>query len=159
MAKNPSSLHGKLVEGDLLQYFPETGQIINVEPPDESWPIYWYPHIFIDSKNRLWMDALGYRLPNGKWHTIYPNIKEYSRHLGDSSWGMPILQTESSNGLLWFYKAADKREVEGTAWYNPQTKTGCMFSNLPLQIIEDKNHILWTVADGKLFKYNIYGGG
>ena len=69
--------------------------------------------------------------------------------------GTPEIMLESSNGVLWFDRFTDNSQVDGTAWYNPETGQGCMFTNLVSTIAEDANHTLWFVARERLYKLSL----
>ena len=45
--------------------------------------------------------------------------------------------------------------AEGTAWYDPETGEGCMFTNIHGTIIEDDEQVLWMLLDEKLYKVDI----
>jgi hypothetical protein len=40
----------------------------------------------------------------------------------------------------------------GTAWYNPETGEGCMFTSFSARITEDDQQQLWMFAGGKLYR-------
>ena len=62
---------------------------------------------------------------------------------------------ESYDGILWYNKSLDDVIISGMAWFNPNTREGCMFTNIVSNIIEDSDRQLWLAADGKLFKYQL----
>jgi hypothetical protein len=142
----------RLVEGMLFQFSPETKEVVPLDIPDEPWPI--FSGMLVDRARNLWLGAIGYREPDGTWYLIHPDPEGYFKHAGDAYWAPPRLILQSSDGILWYQKALDSDlRAEGTAWYDPQTGEGCMFTNLAADIIEDSEQQLWLVADGKLYKY------
>jgi hypothetical protein len=143
----------RLSDGMLFEFHPDTKVIIPLDVPDGTWPV--FAGMLVDHKNRLWLGAIGYREPNGQWTMVYPNPQEYFEHAGDMYWAPPGLILESSDGILWYKKFLDDSRVDSTAWYNPETGEGCMFTNLAVNIIEDSEKKLWLVADGKLYKYEV----
>jgi hypothetical protein len=141
-----------LYEGSLYQFFPDTREFMQLEMPDEPWPAFsgW----LVDRSGKLWLGTVGYRESDGSWRLLHPDPAEYFEHAGDQAWSPPYLMLESSDGLLWYQKFLDMGpRYEGTAWYNPKTGEGCMFTNLAVNIIEDSERQLWLAADGKLYKY------
>jgi hypothetical protein len=147
-------LYERLVEGSLFQFNPKTRSIVPLNIPVEPWPVFY--GMLVDHKDRLWLGASGFREPVNQWYLIHPNPQEIFKHLGDIFWAPPKLMLESSNGRLWYQKFLEGDTTgEGTAWYNPQTGEGCMFTNIAANIIEDSEQQLWLVADEKLYKYVI----
>jgi hypothetical protein len=148
------SLHGaNLQEEEVFRFFPESGEVVPIEPPHESWPD---GPIFVDSKGNLWFGAIGYRTPEGSWHLLHPDPEGFFTNVyADPRWATPHLFFESSNGLLWFSKWFDGRGDFGMAWYDPTTGEGCWFTTQanPRRILEDSQYNLWLVMDGKLYKY------
>ena len=143
-----------LSDGMLFQFIPKTKEIVPLDILDEPWPV--FSGMLVDPMGRLWLGAIGYREPDGEWKRIHPDPQEYFKHAGDTYWATPTLMLESSDGVLWYRKFLDlDLRAEGTAWYDPQTGEGCMFTNIAANIIEDSERQLWMVADGKLFKYQL----
>lgn len=142
-------------DGDFLQFFPRTGNVVPLNAPAQSWPVVMYTSMLVDHNGRLWVDALGYREPSGYWRLTHPNLEEYSTNLGNPAWWPAIPYFESSNGILWYFRYTEIPQRDGTAWYDPMTGEGCVFTNIPSKIVEDADHNLWLVADGKLYKYKL----
>ncbi len=141
-----------LYEGSLFQFFPDTRELVPLEMPDEPWPVFsgW----LVTQTGRLWMGTIGYWDLSGSWHLLHPSTEEFFKHAGDQAWATPHLMLESSDGLLWYRKSLDMGPSrEGTAWYNPETGKGCMFTNLAVDVIEDSEHQLWLAAEGNLYRY------
>ncbi len=143
----------RLSDGILFQFTPATKQIAPLNIPNQSWPI--FSGMLVDHNGRLWLGAIGYKEPSGDWHLVDPNPQEYFEHAGDIYWISPTLILESSSGILWYKKLLDDVRVDGTAWYDPKTGKGCMFTNVAANIIEDSEQQLWLAAAGKLFKYSL----
>jgi hypothetical protein len=139
-------------EGMLLEVNLGSGNLQMVSGPDETWPI--FNGMLVDSIGRLWLGSTGYREPDGTWHLIHPDPEMFFEHAGEPWWALPILMTNSSDGRLWYQKWLDSGgSNEGTAWYDPKTRQGCLFTNAAANIVEDINHRLWMVAGGNLYEY------
>lgn len=141
----------RLSDGMLFQFFPKTNEIVPLDIPDGKWPV--FTGMLVDHRDRLWLGAIGYQDLNGAWKLIHPDPQEYFEHAGDIYWASPTLMLESSNGILWYRKFLDDTRANGTAWFDPQTGEGCMFTNLAVNIVEDTEQQLWLVADGKLYRH------
>ncbi len=142
----------RIFEGMLYQFFPDTGELIQLEIPDEPWPTFW--KMFMTQTGNLWLSAVGYKdLNDNRWNLAHPDPDSFFENVNRGAWVSPNLFLESSDGLLWFNKYTDT--YEGTAWYNPKTEEGCMFTNIPANIIEDSQQQLWMFADGKLYRYSL----
>ena len=140
-------------EDTLFRFIPESNELVIVEFPN-NWPNFF--GILVDSSNQLWLGATGYRTESNQWQLIHPNPDLYFEHQGDLSWAMPEIMLESSDGRLWYQRYLDSDyHNEGTAWYDPTTGEGCMFTNIPAVIVEDSNQNLWLIADGKLYRYQL----
>lgn len=136
----------------LFQFFPDTLEIIPIEIPNQTW--IYSNGLLVDRRGRLWLGATGYLDTNGKWRLIHPHPQKNFQHYGSPVWAPPTLIFESSNGLLWYAEDHDMERLgEGTAWYDPETGEGCLFTNLASYIVEDAEKQLWMVADGKLYRY------
>ena len=136
-------------EGMLHQFIPGTGELIQLDIPDEPWP---QGKMYVTRTGQLWVGANGYRdIANGSWHLLHPDPDTYF-DMGFWAYS-PSIMLESSNGLLWFNKYTDYDN--GTAWYNPGTGEGCMFTNIRTNIVEDSQQQLWMFADGKLYRYSL----
>lgn len=143
-----------LYNGSLLQFFPDTKKLVPLEMPNEPWP--WFSGWLVSGSGDLWLGAMGYRKENGSWQLLHPDTQRYFKNIGNLTTSTPYLMLESSDGLLWYQKYLDMgSNHEGTAWYDPRTKEGCMFTNLAVNIIEDSMRQLWLVADGKLYKNSL----
>jgi hypothetical protein len=147
----------RLTEDAIFQFFPETGELVSLGAPDEKWPVFL--GMVVDHEGRLWLGAIGYREPSGDWHLTINNLREYLRHVDSSHyryWAAPRVMLESSTGVLWYQKYFDTLpSAEGTAWYDPETGRGCMFTNQPAFVIEDAVQRLWLAAGGNLYSYSL----
>jgi hypothetical protein len=137
----------------LFQFFPEKGEFTTLDVSKEPWEA--SSGMLVDQKGRLWLGAMGYMETDGSWHLLHRNAPKVWENLGEMPyWSPPTLIYESSDGLLWYTEYHDTERLgEGTAWYNPETKEGCLFTNMASYIIEDANKQLWMVADGNLYRY------
>jgi hypothetical protein len=147
-----AAVYPYLADGPLFQFIPATGKVVPVKIPEGPWTS--GGGLLVDRRGRLWLGATGYMNAKGQWRAPHPTL-QYFTFPGDPSWGRPTLIFESSNGLLWYYKYLDigERRGEGTAWYNPKTGRGCLFTNLISNIVEDDERQLWMIAEGKLYRY------
>jgi hypothetical protein len=150
--RNPSLPGYASLEQEILYRFnPETNELLQVEMPRE-WPIYY--GLLFDSEGRLWLGSVGYRSEEGGWNLVYPNPERFLYSPMLHSRTHPTLLFASSDGRLWFTNFWDGGIWHnGTAWYNPNTGQGCMFTNSPATIVEDAEQQLWLVASGNLYKY------
>jgi hypothetical protein len=139
-----------IYSGQFYRFIPESRELIQLDIPDEPWPS--GGSIYVTKTGHLWLGAVGYKdLHDGSWHLLHPD-PDYHFELGFWSHS-PSIMLESSNGLLWFNKYTDA--YKGTAWYDPETKEGCMFTDISANIIEDSQQQLWMFADGKLYRYSL----
>ncbi len=143
----------QLSNGMLSQFKPRTSELISLAAPGTPWPA--PGGILADHNGNLWLGAEGYRDGSGDWHLLRTNVQEYFQDAGDIYWASPLPVLESSNGLLWFEKYLDDRRADGTAWLDPRTGNGCMFTNVAARVIEDSERRLWLAADDKLFEYSL----
>lgn len=140
----------KIVKGTLYSFNTKNYKITEIPIPENPWPI--YSKILTDSRNNLWFDSIGYRSSTGSWVELLPKFSDYFSNSGDLYWSVPQVVIESSDGRIWFTKYLDGDiRGEGTAWYDPSTKKGCMFTNYSSKIIEDKEKTLWMVAENSLY--------
>lgn len=144
----------QIYEGMFFKFSPDTGIVEQIEIPDLPWPI--HSGMIVTNAGELWLGAIGQRKMDETWDMMHPDPEGYFDHAGDYNWAPPRLMLESSDGRLWYqkYLGASLRN-EGTAWYNPNTGDGCMFTNVPANIIEDDQQQLWMIADGKLYRYEL----
>ncbi len=142
-----------LQKGEIVQYFPETEEIQNIEVPEDTWPSSPVS-LVVDSKGRLWTGSIGWREPDGTWHLLHPDKEDYFENIGNSYlWVPPRLILESSR-YYWFGQSSTPWHT-GLAWYDPSTGEGCWFTTVDAKMIEDANQVLWLVNDGYLYKYRL----
>ncbi len=139
----------------LFQFFPETREFVALEVPREPWD--FSGGLLVDHRDRLWLGAMGYMERDGSLHLLHRNaLKAWENRSEFLYWSLPTLLFESSNGLLWYAEYHDMSLLgEGTAWYDPETGEGCLFTNLASNIVEDAEKQLWMVANGKLYRYSL----
>ncbi|MDH3942588.1 MAG: hypothetical protein OEV06_00635 [Anaerolineae bacterium] len=138
-----------------------SGEVSEVQLPADSWP---WGEIFVDHENNLWFGAVSYLSPGGGWNLLHPDIEGFAEagSLGPLAWvarASPHIIFESSNGLMWFERDGGwdwNTHSDGTAWYDPETGAGCWFTTVTGGIAEDSSGTLWTVADGQLYKLDLY---
>ena len=135
----------------IYQFSPETNELIQITIPGE-WPI--YRGLLSDSKGQLWLGSIGFRDEDGVWNLLHTNPDFFFRDPMMGGWMIPTLSLQSSDGRLWYSNWWDGGIWwKGSAWYDPETSEGCMFTNVPSNIIEDTDRQLWLVANGNLYKY------
>lgn len=133
----------------LYLYSPpdKTSHTINV--PLEPWPK--YQTIFLDAQNRLWLDNLGWLAEDGKtWYQIHRSplfISDFVWSEMEYRWKTGTIALASSDGMLWFYSE------NGMISLDPDKGKWCWFTTYQSKIVEDADHNLWMIADGKLYKY------
>lgn len=139
-------------EGMLMKLDLATGELTPVALPTDEWPRQTAVHM--DAFNRLWLGAAGY-LQRGRWISVVPGMR------ADGTQPHPLANPmfSSSDGRVWFVRWTDRYTSEqGMAWYDPETGDGCMFTNkTTFRMIEDSDGNLWTVFDGKLYRYSTKG--
>jgi hypothetical protein len=146
---NPSF---RIFEGILYQFFPDSGQVLKLEIPGDPWPM--FGKMLVTPTGQIWLGAVGYiDLDDNIWHLMHPDPARYFENGGEDAAASPSPFLESSDGSLWFNKYSGI--YEGTAWYDSETGEGCMFTNIPANIIEDTQQQLWMFADGKLYRYSL----
>ncbi len=140
-------------DGMLYQYIPESKELLELGNPDEEWP--WFGSMFETSRGQVWFSAVGYRdLQDGSWHLLHSDPEYAIKRAGHQGSSSPNITLESSNGLLWFNKE-NEDILTGTAWYDPDTGDGCMFTDVSARIVEDDQQQLWMFADGKLYSLSL----
>lgn len=143
----------KMGKEEILRFDPGTSSLETIISPEIYWPN--AGNLWVDSSDRLWIGAIGWRDLGGTWHEIYPHPFLYFANLntGNFRFGSPAnIVFESSDGRLWFRRIIDEDADWGMAWLNPKTMQGCWFTSEYTNIIEDQNHNLWMVANRKLYK-------
>lgn len=110
----------------------------------------------VDSVGQLWLDPLAVGDGDGNWSLIdppseYVNVVESKEFT--SYWLLPRPAYETSDGLLWFVRFLDTAgEAEGIAWYDPKTDQGCMVTNYPATLAEDKSGQVWILVENTLYR-------
>jgi hypothetical protein len=137
----------------LFQFIPETGETVALGVSREPWQA--SGGMLVDHRGRLWLGAMGYMEPDGSWHLLHGNTPKVWENRGELPyWAPPILIFESSDGLLWYTEYHDTELLgEGTAWVDPETGRGCLFTNIASYVVEDGKKQLWMVASGQLYRH------
>lgn len=154
----PSNLIGSaqavygLTDGMLYQFERKSGELLTLDVPDGDWP--GFNGMLVDSNGILRLGATSYRTPDGDWHLIHPNLETYFDNVGDHTWATPNLILESSDGRLWYNRFLDG-SGGGTAWYDTETGSGCLFNGQASNVVEDSNQQLWMIANGYLYHYSL----
>jgi hypothetical protein len=131
---------------DLRRFFVSTG--IEVVPINLT---FWsgYSNILTDRDGNLWLDAVGWKSPEGNWYQVHPSplfITNIKHGASDSRMQVPHIEAETSDGRLWF------RSDNGMIWLDPEKGEWCWFTTYQSNIVEDADRNLWMSADGKLYK-------
>jgi hypothetical protein len=147
-----------LVKNVLKQFDPATRTIREIAMPDSSleWPLF---RVLLETRTgKLYADAAMVREPDGKWHLMIPDLAAFRalswryKDYGGRELPVPIL--ESRDGRIWFnvgYSDGAPR-LEGTAWYDPDAREGCMFTTSSAAVIEDPAGYVWTIFDNRLYR-------
>lgn len=137
-----------VTEGEYLQYVIDENRLLNLSIPSNEWPA--SGSILVDQSGNLWLSAVGWRTPDGKWRLLYPTPIHFFCAMqveGGYDLELPKITFESSDGRLWFN--SDK----GMAWLDPVSMQGCWFTSIGASnVMEDLDRNLWMIADGKLYK-------
>lgn len=142
-----------LADGSLLQFNIEMAEELKtISLPDVEYPI--FNGIVVTQTGQLWLGSTGYRDRNGDWYLLHPDPEMFFEHAGDPAWAPPRLIMESRDGRLWYQKWSDTGFWnQGTAWYDNDTGTGCMFTNYPANVVEGEDGGLWLIANNTLYKH------
>lgn len=145
----------KLSPGELVKYYPLSQTTEEVNVPLFRWPD--YGTLLFTNSGDLWIGIHGYMSKNGSWRLKSPNRLTYLNLGADSdtyNWQQPDLLFQSSNGYLWYTNEVwDGVGVDGSAWYDPVTETGCWFTTESGNIVEDGRKNLWMTIGDKIYKY------
>lgn len=141
---------GIYYKSDQLYYFsPQDNTSQTIAVPLEPWPA--YQTIFLDHQNRLWLDNLGWLAEDGKtWYQIHRSplfISDFVWSKMEQRWKTGSITLESSDGMLWFHSE------NGMISLDPEKGKWCWFTTYQSKIVEDADHNLWMIADGKLYTY------
>lgn len=133
-------------QGSLMRFSSKTSMFEEVPLPEETWPRRWGTLYVAD--NQLWIDAVGYfDLERETWHPLYSDLSVYFS--GDMFWGSPRLMLKDSYDIYWF--ALGSEYASGTAWYDPVSGEGCMFTTRFSRMVEDLDRNLWIYSAGNLY--------
>jgi streptogramin lyase len=144
-------LFGDQKDNSLIVYSPDTGKVDSYKIP---LTVYFGlgVDLFLDSYGRLWVNDFGWMdlstSTSHQWFTVVrsPIFIDFPEGIGQWGWTSPTFSTESADGLLWF------RSIRGTGWLDTNTGTWCLFTTYDSDILQDNEHNLWMLADGKLFE-------
>jgi hypothetical protein len=143
-----------LSPGELVKYYPSSHTVDAISVPLFRWPD--YGTLVYTNSGDMWIGFQGFLSKDGTWVSKNPNRFDYF-NLGYSSqtynWHQPELLFQSSNGYLWYTNSrGDGLGVNGSAWYDPVSETGCWFTTESANIVEDEKKNLWMVVGAKIFK-------
>lgn len=145
----------KLSPSELVKYYPASQTTEEMSVPFPRWAD--YGTLLYTSSGDLWVGIHGYQSKDGSWISKNPDRLAYI-NLGATSetynWQQPDLLFQSSNGYLWYTnKTWDGLGVDGSAWYDPVSETGCWFTTESSNIIEDGQKNLWMAIGERIYKY------
>jgi hypothetical protein len=147
----------KLSPGELVKFFPSTQTYEEIEVPFFRWAD--YGTLLYTNSGDLWIGIHGYLSNDGNWVLKNPNKFAYINLGSDSdtyNWVHPELLFQSSNNYLWYTNyTGDGVGVNGSAWYDPASETGCWFTTESGNIVEDSKKNIWMAINGKIYKYSI----
>lgn len=139
-----------ILDGSVQILNTENHEVTEVAIPEENWPL--NRGIIFDQNRNLWLGATGYRNPDGEWTLVNNNLEEHYAYPGGFNLARPSLEFASSDRRLWYQADGDvSRNYLGTAWYDPSTGEGCMFTNVPASMVEDSDQRIWLVANVVLY--------
>ncbi len=133
--------------GMLFQFNPAFNEMATIDVPPE-WP--GFSSMLVDKQGILRLGATSYRMPDGIWGLMHPDLKSYFNHAGDHTWAPPRLIFESSDDRLWYTRYLDG-SGGGTAWYDPKTGKGGVFYGNASTVLEDSYGQLWIIANSNLY--------
>lgn len=111
-----------------------------------------YPKPFtllVDHQGRIWLDNIAF-IDDGTLYQIQRSplfISPISEAYNDYRYKRADVILESSDGRIWFL-----HRNNGIISLNPDKDEWCWFTTYQSNIVEDSNHNLWMIADGKLYK-------
>ena len=109
------------MRASFARYDAENEQWVDLDLPNGFQP--GEGNLGFDPQGRLYIGTSGWRDTDCTWHITYP----YDTQREDV---FPRLELKliSSDGRFWFTRAGPY--LPGTAWYDPPTGEGCVFTNL-----------------------------
>ncbi len=114
-----------------------------------------YPKPFtllVDHQGRIWLDNIAY-IDDGTLYQIQRSplfISPIREAYNDYRYKRADAIVESSDGRIWFL-----HHNNGMIYLNPDNGEWCWFTTYQSNIVEDSNHNLWMIADGKLYKLSL----
>lgn len=147
---------GVINKNGLLVFDVNYGDLNIIQLPYQRIPL--AGSLYLDSNHRLWTGIFGWFDQELKWHSFHPEIGQYLNV--DKTMALwryflpPSVIFESSDGRLWFSIPKNPGTINlrsGMAWFDPKTKDGCWFSSEGTRLVEDRDKILWMVANKSLY--------
>jgi hypothetical protein len=138
---------------ELIRYNPTSSKL------ERDIPYYQYldqaaASLYVDHLGNVWLEDRGWMSPDGTWYKIVRSPIFIVEGVPDIPlkyvWVRPSILLESSDNRLWF------RSDNGMAWLDPQKGEWCWFTTYQSNIVEDSDHNLWMIADGKLYKLALH---
>jgi hypothetical protein len=134
----------------LKQFNPKTGVM---DTTDLNYVLESSPgvgNILTDHLGRVWLDNVAYQDENGRWYQIQRSpifVSHLNESYNDYKYKNAKILLESSDGRIWFL-----HRNNGMISLDPQKGEWCWFTTYKSNIVEDSDHNLWMIADGKLYK-------
>jgi hypothetical protein len=130
----------------IYHFVPQKNVLEIIENPLQGEPTLL--HLFVDSADNLWVSDYGWMDEKGIWYQIVRSPVFITDKLEGSFlyWETPKIVLQSSSKSLWFQSA------NGMVSLDPQKGEWCWFTTYQSNIVEDSDHNLWMIADGKLYK-------
>lgn len=132
-------------EGVIKKYHRDTEEVEEISVPDESW--LRFTSILVDENDNLWLSAVGRLAPDGTWHKLNSEYQVYT--------GL-VIDFSGSDQTLWFSRFSDwDLNIDGLAWFDPDTGDGCWFTNIYTPVVEDDTGTMWLVAEETLYTFEM----
>ena len=164
---SPSGLMYLSIDGknEVIRFSTEIGRVldtIKIEMPidqvnskysssEENLEYFRVRSSFMGQNGRLWIHNYGWMESDGTWHMLLSRFPGFFVNLSDEmgyGWAIPEIVLEDSAGHLWF-----RSNSVGLVQFTPEKGEWCWFTTYQSNIVEDADHNLWMIADGKLYKY------
>ena len=107
-----------------------------------------------ESQNgKLWFGSVGiYDLEKDSWNLLHPDVDFAFKTAGHQGLYPPNISLESSDSVHWFHKLSEDM-FTGTAWYDPESGEGCMFTHISAIVRGDNQEQLWMSTGADLYRY------
>jgi hypothetical protein len=139
-------------DDQLFRFDPDKDELERISYSLEPWPP--IQSLLVDHSGRLWAGGLGWMNTDGSWYQIIRSPLFITTKLDLEGgpvyrWQQPQILLESSDQILWFVAQ------NGMFSLDSQKGEWCWFSTFWSNIVEDSDHNLWTLADGKIYRLSL----